>query len=432
MSEQVKNQPEVESFEKQLNSIVKNYALNAVWIKSYAELQNHLMEMNAEIASKCNKSPKNLTLDDLQRLFASFHNLSEKLKINNLDFSKVEQLYLKYQVASPYLDVASLIYSIANAVKGNPGPILRKLFIKSTNKINAQYIATTYIVGQCSIILYKQDVNISELQEIEQCPIDAYDPLFKLLKDEHIKDLAKLLKIKVDINTPIDEARVQIINELNYTANNKVKYLFNKTWGDNKYTYRALLLSICAELKIESVEKIETEELEQKIVMKFLQDTVEKLSEKEKKELEEKLMSLDDSVVNKELLASSGLMATIVGLNATGFGAYMAASSALGALSHGLGITFAFSTYTTMSSVLAGLLGPIGIGTAAIAILASISQSQPKKVLPAVIYIAMLRNQLKAKELVEPVKKFPWKFIIIPALITIISSVSLLYYFLQK
>ena len=96
-------------------------------------------------------------------------------------------------------------------------------------------------------------------------------------------------------------------------------------------------------------------------------------------------MSLDDSVVNKELLASSGLMATIVGLNATGFGAYMAASSALAALSHGLGITFAFSTYTTMSSVLAGLLGPIGIGTAAIAILASISQSQPKKVLPAVI-----------------------------------------------
>lgn len=264
--------------------------------------------MNQEIARQCNKPAKQISISDLQRLFTNFHQLSEKIEIKDIDFSTVEQIILKYQLVSPFLDVGSFIYSIACSLKGNPGPILIKLLIKSTNKVSAQYDAMTYLASQCSIILYKENINLDELQEPEPCSIDSFDPIFKLLNQQHIKDIAKLMDLKIDINTPIEEARSIIINELNYNTNNKVKYLINKTIGENKYTYKVLLLTLSSELKIQDVDDISAEEIEKKIVMRFLQETIEKLNDKEKTDLQNKLKSLDDNLINKELLTSSGLM----------------------------------------------------------------------------------------------------------------------------
>ena len=56
------------------------------------------------------------------------------------------------------------------------------------------------------------------------------------------------------------------------------------------------------------VDDISAEEIEKKIVMRFLQETIEKLNDKEKTDLQDKLKSLDDNLINKELLTSSGLM----------------------------------------------------------------------------------------------------------------------------
>ncbi len=401
----------IHEFEKDLKSIVKKYALEAVWLKDNQQYKHHLTMLNSEIASKCGKQPTSISISDISRILGEIESRFQKMGLGNITFDKVEKIYLRYVQLSPYIDVSSLIYSVAMATKGNPGPLLRKLFIKTSNKVNAQYVLSTYVIGQLSISLYAKDLNLDEVTNIEKDPIDDFDPIFKLLNEEHVKDLSKLLKLSIDINTPIDEARLKIINELNYRGSNKIKFLYNKALGGNTNTYKSLLLLVGNDLKVEITDSSNVDEIEEKIVMRVLHDTVQKLSDKARAELEEKLKKIDSSVINKEAITSGGALAAILGLKASGFGVYIAASSALGALTNGLGISLAFSTYTTMSTLIAGILGPIGIGTAVIGLLASLSIAEPKKTLPAVVYIAMIRRQLAIENLSQIDKKRKWPII---------------------
>jgi len=431
MSEALNLSKENPKIGDRLASTIKKYALEAIWLKNQEEFKNHISNLNSEIATLCGKNAKSLSLNDINRVLNNIESKSEKLGLGKIKFDKLEYIYLKYQSLSPYIDVSTIIYSVAMAIKGNPGPIIRKLFIKTSNKVNAKYVALTYIMGQVSSSLYSDGVVLESISTFKQDPIDQFDPIFKLLTQEHIKDLSKLLKITIDINTPIEEARIKIINEINYHASNKVKYIYNKTFSETTTTYNSVLLSICTDLKLENLQEATTNNLESKIVMRILQDSIDKLSDTEKEEFERKLSTIDNDLINKEVLASGGSLAVILGLKATGFGAYVAASSALGALSNGLGITFAFSTYTTMSSVIAGFLGPVGIGAAALGVLTSLSLAKPKKIIPAIIYIAMIRSQLESEELLSQkrtVSKTYYILILASILTLVILALAVLKY----
>lgn len=417
-----------------INSKIKDYSLKAVWLKDEAEFKDHLFKLNSEIASLCGKKATSVSIKDLAQLLNNLDEKISKLGAGKLRISHVEALMKMYKSASTYIDVVSYTYAVAMAMHGNPWPVIRKAGFKAgangLNKVNAKYVASTYVIGLLSKDLYGHDVDLTEeriVEEQETDTIEEFDPIFRLLNEEQIKDLAKLLKLKVDVNLPIQDARQKIVNELNYHGNNKIKYLYKSTVGDNDWKYISLLTSVCADLKIEldTENELEVKNLEEKIVMRVLQNTIEKLSDEEKAKLEEKLKNIDDPRINKELLASSGALATILGLNATGFGVYLAASSALGALTNGLGISLAFSTYTTMSTALSAILGPVGIGVAALGVLGSLSIAEPKKTIPAIIYIAMLRQQLELKEFSESRKTIPYLKI---TLLT--STIIILAYFL--
>ncbi len=80
-----------------------------------------------------------------------------------------------------------------------------------------------------------------------------------------------------------------------------------------------------------------------------------------------------------------------------------------------------------MSTIIAGFLGPVGIGAAGLGLIASLSTAEPKKVLPAVIYIAMLRKELEIEELQEPIKSR--KLLYTCIILTIISLVAIIQYY---
>ena len=60
------------------------------------------------------------------------------------------------------------------------------------------------------------------------------------------------------------------------------------------------------------------------------------------------------------LAGVAGTSAGLVAANLSGFGLYTAASTSLGAVAGAAGVTLPFVVYTTMSSVLAVLTGPVG------------------------------------------------------------------------
>ncbi|MCF8060486.1 MAG: hypothetical protein K9K67_14380 [Bacteriovoracaceae bacterium] len=52
MSLAEKQSPDIYAFEKELKSIVKKYALEAVWLEDSEQFKHHLTMLNSEIATK--------------------------------------------------------------------------------------------------------------------------------------------------------------------------------------------------------------------------------------------------------------------------------------------------------------------------------------------------------------------------------------------
>jgi hypothetical protein len=53
-------------------------------------------------------------------------------------------------------------------------------------------------------------------------------------------------------------------------------------------------------------------------------------------------------------------LAALSAAQASGFGVYMGATTALGLISHAVGVTLPFAVYTGMTSTIAFLIGPVG------------------------------------------------------------------------
>ena len=89
--------------------------------------------------------------------------------------------------------------------------------------------------------------------------------------------------------------------------------------------------------------------------------------------------------------------AAMVAAELSGFGIYMLATSGLSALAGLAGITLPFAAYTTLTTVMGVIIGPVGwVGVGLYAIW-QLSGPNYKKLIPAILYIAMLRHRVAAR-----------------------------------
>jgi uncharacterized protein YaaW (UPF0174 family) len=97
--------------------------------------------------------------------------------------------------------------------------------------------------------------------------------------------------------------------------------------------------------------------------------------------------------LGKEALLGGGIVAA----NLSGFGLYLASSTALGAITSAIGVTLPFAVYTGMSSTLAVLIGPVGWVALGGWVLHKLGKPDPNKVVAGTLLIANVRQRLIAK-----------------------------------
>ena len=90
-------------------------------------------------------------------------------------------------------------------------------------------------------------------------------------------------------------------------------------------------------------------------------------------------------------VAGGGMLAA----NASGFGVYMLASSALGALTSGLGFTLPFGVYMAMSSTLSLILGPVGFIGLGLFAIHKITGPEHQKMTMAVVAACSIRARIE-------------------------------------
>lgn len=98
-------------------------------------------------------------------------------------------------------------------------------------------------------------------------------------------------------------------------------------------------------------------EAEQQLFITLFKKEFDKMSESEK---EEYLKKTQGDGLDKNQIASLTAIATLGAAQASGFGIYLLATSTIGAISSTLGITLPFALYTTMSSAISLIIGPVG------------------------------------------------------------------------
>ena len=79
----------------------------------------------------------------------------------------------------------------------------------------------------------------------------------------------------------------------------------------------------------------------------------------------------------------------------SGVGLYVAGSGALAAFVNGLGISFSAAVATSLSSAMAVVFGPLGIGAASVVTVFQITRARPKLAIPFVLYMGVMRGQLE-------------------------------------
>lgn len=137
---------------------------------------------------------------------------------------------------------------------------------------------------------------------------------------------------------------------------------------------------------------LSTEDLENAVCAKVFSDIFSKLSPDEQSNLLNGLDRYKDDPDLKAVLAAGGTMALA---RAGGFGTYLLASTTLGMLTNALGFTLPFAVYMGMSSTISILLGPIGWTALGIGAFWAFNQPNWQRLLLAVVFISMLRQQQK-------------------------------------
>lgn len=158
--------------------------------------------------------------------------------------------------------------------------------------------------------------------------------------------------------------------------------------------YREIVEHIAQHLHVSYSKYTFISDLEIKISQKVLETVWEKMTPKQREEMEAELKKAAQQYDKTGSLVTSGsIFATLTAAKLSGFGIYLLSSTALGALTGAMGIALPFAVYMAMSMAIKTIIGPVGwIGATLLALWQS-GESNKERLIPAIVYICMLRSK---------------------------------------
>jgi len=203
---------------------------------------------------------------------------------------------------------------------------------------------------------------------------------------EEITALATILSASRNING--------IVEQLSWNSQDLLKSLYCFAFN-HQSSYKEIVQQVAGKLKVQYRNYESTEEIEIKIAQKVMETVWEQMTPVQRQEMEAQLRATA-AQFNKggELLSSVSVFGSLMAARLSGFGIYLLASTTLGAVTGVLGLTLPFVVYTTMSSAIAVVIGPVGWIGAGLFAIRQVTGPNYQKLIPAVLYICALRARL--------------------------------------
>ena len=181
-----------------------------------------------------------------------------------------------------------------------------------------------------------------------------------------------------------------LIDNLQWNAQSIFGYMFKNI------SYKRIVHQVAKKLKINFSQSTPISKIEIKIAQNVLKTVWEKMTPEQRKKFEQELQkTAKEFDKTGGLIGSTAIFAFLTGAQLSGFGIYLLASTALGAITGTIGITLPFAVYTTMSSVIFVVIGPVGWIGAGLFAIWKLTGPNYKRLIPAIIYISALKAKQK-------------------------------------
>lgn len=199
---------------------------------------------------------------------------------------------------------------------------------------------------------------------------------------EELAGLATILQLK---ETTFDS----IIDGLWWNCQNTAFYYLGY-----QPSYQKIIQEVADYLKVSYTTDDLPAQIEIAIAQATLQQLWERMTPEQRRAIEEQWRkTAQEFDKTGSVWTSGGLFATLTAAQLSGFGVYLLASTSLGVVTAALGITLPFVVYTTMSSAIAVIIGPVGWIGAGLLALWTLNEPNYKRLVPAILYICMLRSR---------------------------------------
>jgi uncharacterized protein YaaW (UPF0174 family) len=230
-----------------------------------------------------------------------------------------------------------------------------------------------------SKILAKQQV---DLDALDYRSLNANEVLNHATSDERI-NLATILGIAADSSSDV------MIDALRKAGSHSVTSLVRGSHVPYEEVVKDVAIKLGAKPPITATTAVDLERL---AISAAFDSMLSKSSPEQRKVILAEIASKQGQSSTDVMTAAGGLALA----NLSGFGLYVAASSALSAITGAIGLTLPFAVYTGMSSILAAITGPVGWVTLLSAAIYKMGSTDYKKTIPGVIAISSSRARLIA------------------------------------
>lgn len=200
-----------------------------------------------------------------------------------------------------------------------------------------------------------------------------------------------------------DTSPDELLKGLRWLHRNLVEDLFRRAFSKHE-TYSDILRSVCSELGVRPRKDEEPRVLEEQICRAVMRTVWDRMTLDQRERIEREIAHVAaQHGKSAEWVKAVGATGTVAAAELSGFGVYMLATTSLAAISGMAGVTLPFAAYTTLTSAMGVVLGPVGwVGTGLFAVW-KVTGPNYKKLIPAVIYLAMLRAKYFPRE--EPTRR---------------------------
>ena len=367
-------------------SLINHYAATAIWpSESEDHVKSIILRLTNELSELYDRDIISLSLDDLERSQAKIKKLLVFSGVSKLRLSSIMKSIKMYEDKRHYVDMLSYLYSTGSAMTGNFSPVLRKLGLGVSGAPLARATGV-WFAGQVLLELYIDEEGYKRASKRKE--EKAFDPIFDSFNLEQLRELACYLDIDPKVKWDDRKLREEILSVLASSYHNKIQGLMS-----DMPSYKSILLNLASELKLpEYGANDKEEELEEKIVRKIFAENTKDISPEKLESYRDFIKAnTDDSFWGDGAKAAAMTGALVVGGRLTSGSMFVAGSSLLMAFRTGVGISTA---YTGLSAGLSALFGPASIGISGVYLAAQLTRSRPRKALPFVLYMAVMRSRI--------------------------------------